>query len=344
MKEKKIILVSLNGLCNKGGVERVSWYLNDILKRNFTEVRLLTRGRLFKGKIGNLVWPFLLSLRLCFIRNKIVIANSWHCFLYPAELSIHHGTMEGALRHSTVGKTAKITAFMEKISARRAKKVLAVSMNCKNELVNFYKINPEKIEVLNNFVDGDIFYPEKNQSANDNKTITVLFAGSLDERKGIAKLIDFSNYIENYKGKYTFKFQIASNTKEQYGNFEGKKNTKIISGLGVEQMPDFYRSGDLLIFPTNYEGFSMVTMEALASGLCVIGSDFAIPEEIVSFEFCRRYDFSDIEKTAEEIISLYEAFHDKKTQIAEETIRSFGKRQYEEKFIEYTRKALAAEN
>ena len=345
MSDKKIILLSLNGIGNKGGVERVSWYLNDILNRNFDKVELITRGRLFKGKIGNLVWPFLLSLKLCFIPNKIVIANSWHCFLYPADLSIHHGTMAGALKYSRLGKTAPITAFMEKVSARKAKKVLAVSLNCKKELETLYHINPGKIEVLNNFVNEELFYPAKSKTKSeeaDSKTIRVLFAGSLDERKGLPKLIDFSNYIENYKGKYTFKFLIASNTKNQYHYFEGKKNTEILSGLGVEQMPDFYRSGDLLIFPTNYEGFSMVTMEALASGLCVIGTAFAIPDEIVNFEFCRRHDFSDPAKTAEEIISLYEAFHDKKDRIAGATIQGFGKNQYEKKFIEYTKNALAA--
>ena len=47
MSEKKIILVSLNGIGNKGGVERVSWYLNDILLRNFDNVQLLTRGCLY---------------------------------------------------------------------------------------------------------------------------------------------------------------------------------------------------------------------------------------------------------------------------------------------------------
>lgn len=345
MGKKKIILVSLNGIGNKGGVERVSWYLNDILIRNFDNVQLMTRGRLFPGKIGNLLWPVLLSLKLCFIRNKIVIANSWHCFLYPAELSIHHGTMEGALRHSTVGKAAKLTAFMEKVSARRAKKVLAVSINCKNELVDFYKINPEKIEVLNNFVNEEIFYPKQDSEAvteqnQSDKTINVIFAGSLDERKGISKLKDFSNYIENYSGDYKLKLIIASNTKAEYHNFEGRKNTKIISGLGIDQMPDFYRSGDILFFPTNYEGFSMVTMEALASGLCVIGTSFAIPEELKDFECCKLHDFSKVEETVSEIISLYEGFHDKKDQIAQKTISGFGKKQYEEKFIEYTKNAL----
>ena len=84
----------------------------------------------------------------------------------------------------------------------------------------------------------------------------------------------------------------------------------------------------------------MVTMEALASGLCVIGTSFAIPEELKDFECCCLHDFSKVEETVSEIISLYEGFHDKKDQIAQKTVSGFGKKQYEEKFIEYTKKAL----
>ena len=343
MDKKKIILVSLNGIGNKGGVERVSWYLNDILTRNFSDVQLMTRGKLFPGKIGNLIWPFILSLKLRFIKNKIVIANSWHCFLYPADLSIHHGTMAGAMMHSKLGKAAPITAYLEKVSAKKAKKVLSVSLNCKQELETLYKINPEKIAVLNNFVDGSVFYPGE-ASATDSRTINVLFAGSLDERKGLPKLIEFSDYIEAYSGEYDIRFTIASNTKDAFHFFEDKNKTKIISGLGVEKMPDFYRTGDVLIFPTNYEGFSMATMEALATGLCVIGTDFAIPEEIKSFEFCKRHDFSDIAETTEEIISLYKTYHNQKKQIAEKTIEGFGKKQYEEKFVSFTKQAMEQNN
>ena len=340
MDEKKIILLSLNGAGNKGGVERVSWYLNDILSRNFSDVQLITRGKAFTGKIGNLLWPLMLSLKLCFIPNKIVIANSWHCFLYPADLSIHHGTMAGAMKYSKLGKAAPLTAFMEKVSARKAKKVLAVSINCKNELEHLYKINPDKIEVLNNFVDENIFFPKTGPATSEGKSINVLFSGSLDQRKGISKLIEFSDYIENYSGQYQLKLTIASNTKEAYHFFEGRKNTKIISGLGVEQMPDFYRAGDILFFPTNYEGFSMATMEALACGLCVIGTEFAIPDEIKDFEFCQRHDFSDVSKTTEEIIRLYETFNNQKKLIAEKTISGFGKKQYEQKFIAFTKESL----
>lgn len=341
--KKKIILVSLLGIGNAGGVERVSYYLKDILDRNFSDVKLLQRGKFSFGKLSNIIWPVLLSLKLRFIKNKIVIANSWNCYLFPADFSIHHGTMKGTLVHVGAGKTAKFIAWMEKVSAKKAKKILSVSENCKTELINYYKINESKIDVLNNFVDENLFYPKKENSSdaeNSSKKITVLFSGALIERKGLSKLKAFSNFIENYSGEYEIELFIASNTKDAYADFQNKNHTKICSGLGIEQMPEFYRKGDILLFPTLYEGFSMSTLEALASGLCVIGTDFAVTKELEDFDFCYKYDFSSAKETVEHCVELFKKYSDKKNMISQKTIEKFGKAGYEKRIVEYVNQSL----
>ena len=142
---KKIYIVSQLGLSNAGGVEKVSYYLNELLKEKY-DVQIITRGKLSFGKLNNLIQPLLISLRLAFLKNKFVIGNSWHCFLYPADISIHHGTSAGIMKYTGEGGLSlKFTAWMEKSSAKRAKNVLAVSENCKKELVELYKIPEEKI-------------------------------------------------------------------------------------------------------------------------------------------------------------------------------------------------------
>ena len=371
-KQTKIIIVSLLGMSNAGGVERVTYCLNEILRSHFDDVQILSRGKISFGKFCNVIWPVLLSLRLFFIKNKIVIANSWNCFLYPADFSIHHGTMKGTSAHVQVGKASRLIAAMEKKSAKKAKKILAVSENCKKELIELYKINESKIEVLNNFVDEKLFFPpsvsassagaesnsgaaekvisESNFVASSEQKINVLFSGALIERKGLSKLKDFSNFIENNNPfsygdgtsskKYTVNLLIASNSKNEYGNFENKNHTKIFSGLDVHQMPDFYRNGDILIFPTLYEGFSMATLEALASGVCVLGSDFAVTTELSDFDFCVKSDFSSSEKTVLECIKLYENFKGRKNEIAEKTVLKFGRAAYEKKLVSYVSESL----
>ena len=50
----KILIVSQLGISNAGGVERVSYYLKEILEQNSYKVELLTRGKFNFGKLSNL--------------------------------------------------------------------------------------------------------------------------------------------------------------------------------------------------------------------------------------------------------------------------------------------------
>ena len=106
---KKIYIVSQLGVGNAGGVEKVSWYLQSLLKEKY-EVSILTRGKLSFGKLNNLIQPVLISLKLWRINfgkadshKAFIIGNSWHCFLYPADISIHHGTSAGIIKYTGEG-------------------------------------------------------------------------------------------------------------------------------------------------------------------------------------------------------------------------------------------------
>ena len=79
--------------------------------------------------------------------------------------------------------------------------------------------------------------------------------------------------------------------------------------MGIAEMPDFYRSGSLLIFPTLYEGFSMAALEAVSSGLCLIGTNFAVSPELQTFDFCHLNDIdAPASQTVKVIRDLYLKF------------------------------------
>ena len=327
----KVILVSLNGDDNSGGVERVVYYLNAILREKYSVSILKRRGK--PGKFDKLIFPLLFSLRLIFKKDAIVISNSWQSFLYPVDFSIHHGTSAGYMKHACIkSKKMALLARMEKISARRAKTVIAVSENCKSELQSFYGIAPEKITVLNNFVDERLFFP---QEVKKNDKTMILFSGRLEERKGLSQLLEFARTIES-TDKYALK--IASNSDDNRALFENLKNTVILSHLDINAMREFYNSGDVLYFPTKYEGFSMATLEALACGIPVIGTAFAIPQEL------RRYNFVHVEESADSknILSLIgqmkQKFADMRPEIHRQITKDFGYGQYRQKLLQITEK------
>lgn len=349
---KKIYIVSQLGVSNAGGVEKVSYYLNELLKEKY-DVEIIKRGKLSFGKLNNLIQPFLISLKLFFKKNKFVIGNSWHCFLYPADISIHHGTSAGIMKYTGEGGFAlKLTAWMEKISARRAKNVLAVSENCKKELVELYKIPEEKVTVINNFVQDEVFYPKKDSSEQKNaapREINVCFSGALCYKKGIDKLLEFSDYIENEilpENQSAIKLNIATNYEKNAAPFLGRKNTTVQIGLTAAQMPDFYRQNDILFFPTRYEGFSMAALEAVSSGLCLAGTNFAVSPELQTFDFCHLNDIdAPAAQTAKVIRELYSKFSSipasARLKIHDEVKEKFGTEQYRKKILSFVDEILS---
>jgi glycosyltransferase involved in cell wall biosynthesis len=218
-------------------------------------------------------------------------------------------------------------AFMEKISARRARTVIAVSENCKKELEALYKIDPKKIVVLNNFVDEKLFFPEERD---DLKTTRILFSGRLEERKGLSKLLELALFLES---KPEYELCMAVNSRINCELFADCKNTRIYYGLDIPGMRKFYSSGDIFYFPTRYEGFSMATLEALASGIPVIGTQFAIPEELRHYDFVRVFEEEDHNRLLEKIGELVQKNKSRRREIFETISRDFGYEQYKDKLF-----------
>ncbi|MBP5401685.1 MAG: glycosyltransferase family 4 protein [Treponema sp.] len=336
MQNRPIYIVSLNGIENAGGVERVSYYFNEILSETYA-TKIISAPLKKAGKLGLLLNPFLISLKLMFIPEKFVLCNSWHAFLCRADISVHHGTTYGINAHlpETVSFGSKLIAWMEKVSAEKAKNVLSVSKNCSKELIENYKINPEKITLLNNFVDDKIFIPEK--KAGTDSVTRILFSGALVDRKGLSELIRLAAYIENKKD---YKLLIATNTGFNTEKFKNLKNTEIKIGLNINQMASFYAQGDVLFFPTRYEGFSMSTLEALSCGIPVAGSSFAVTDELINYKFCKRLDNFNPEKVLEHISELKKNWKDKKDEIHEQIKKEFGKEIYRKKLFDYIQKIM----
>lgn len=332
---KKIFLVSFNGVGKTGGVERVCLYLKQILSLEYN-VQVITLPYIRTPKFRILFGPFVLLIKLFFLSNKFVISNSWQLFPYKSDISIHHGTTAGImnyLENKSIG--LKCIALMEKLSARNAKNVLAVSENCAYELTRFYKISQKKITILQNFVDDSIFYPIINEKRDNH--INVLFVGALCERKGLFELKTFSDFIERQNN---IKLYIACNNSENTELFKNNKNTEISIGLELEQMVDFYRNGDILYFPTKYEGFSMSTLEALSSGCPVIGSNFAITKELEKYEFCKLINNFEPEFVYNEIKQLYKIYKNKRNEIHDEIIREYGKEKYKKRILSYVKEKI----
>lgn len=288
---KKCFMVSYNGLSNSGGVEKVCNYLYEIFNDKIFDVHVVDNnlisstfyGKFYKlifGKIHIVAFSFFSSLYIALQRKKgdIKIAHGFNSPFFKTDYLFVHGTMQGYINETgqTITKGLKILFWLEKKACKNAGVLLSVSQNAINEVKKYYTSRLKKFFIVNNGVDEKVFYPIKGRV--DSGTTTILYCGRLDFGKGVRDILELAKSIE---GTDRYKLLIACNNDNNVDLFQRLSNTTIKVGLSVDKMNEFYNSGDIMFFPSKYEGFEMVTLEALSAGIPVIGNDVGAVSELV---------------------------------------------------------------
>ena len=145
-----------------------------------------------------------------------------------------------------------------------ADKILVASEYVRDTIIND-GIPAEKIVLCPYGVDINRFSPASIER--DNKTFKVLFVGQLTQRKGIKYLLDAFRKIELPNVELILMGAIAGNGEalKQYRDiFTHIRNVPYV------ELPRYYQSADVFVYPSLHEGSALAIYEALASGLPVV--------------------------------------------------------------------------
>jgi glycosyltransferase involved in cell wall biosynthesis len=177
-----------------------------------------------------------------------------------------------------------LNAVLERGAFRRSRVIVAVSEKVKRELIDI-GVPAARITTILNGVDADEFRPGFEDRAPFNlprDAVIGLFAGDLnDSRKNL------DTVLHALAAAPELHLAVA-------GRHEHTRWEQLASEVGVRDrvhfvgfrrdMPQLMRATDLLVFPSRYEPFGLVILEALASGLPVITTRSAGGAEVVSPE------------------------------------------------------------
>lgn len=298
-KPKKALLVFFNGKSNAGGAERMVLYLEKYLisrglKTEIIDEQLLLNtagGKLFK-KIFK-YRHFLKRKPIYMARftsaylwtrkrsSQIIISNGESTPFFPVDFVISQGcyhTMEKA--YGRQSDAFSRIAKLQQRGLKLAKQVITVNKKVWKDLVNVYGIDEAKISLVANRVDTNYFKPLTRQQATYK---TVLYAGRLENGKGLDVIIKLAHIIEQ---REDWRLLIACNNPGNTEFFKGLIHTQIKIGLQLENInQEAYSKADIVIFPSLYESFGMVTIEALAAGVPVIGTPVGIIPEMVEINY-----------------------------------------------------------
>lgn len=162
-----------------------------------------------------------------------------------------------------------ITSFATKQILKLSDSVITLSKASQKQLS---KIGVKSL-IFKYWIDLSLF--KKKSKKHD--PFTVLFVGRLIPKKGIYLIIKLAKNLPQINF-----IIIGDGPLNNYLNRISISNLKFLGAIPNKFLPKEYHKADLLIIPSMYpEGFGRVTMEAVACGLPVVGSNLGgIPEAL----------------------------------------------------------------
>lgn len=166
--------------------------------------------------------------------------------------------------------------------SQKANKVITVSNYSKNDIINKYKVNSEKIKVIYNG-GNEIFKPlseekiKKFQTNNSNRPYFI-YVGSLHKRKNIERMLKaFQEF--NLDNKWDF-IIIGTDMWKGQLNLDGiSNNVKFLGRKSGDELAMLIASSSALVYVSYFEGFGLPIIEGMMSGVPVISSNLtSLPE------------------------------------------------------------------
>lgn len=168
--------------------------------------------------------------------------------------------------------------------------VIVNSNYMKRELQRLFGLPFEKINVAPNGININMFngvekdYEFRRQYALDNEKI-ILFMGRLVYEKGVQHLISaMPKILEGYHDAKLIiagKGGMVEELKAQVNSMRLGNKVYFTGYMDQKQVCKMYKCADVSVFPSTYEPFGIVALEAMLSGTPVVVSDIGGLNEIV---------------------------------------------------------------
>jgi phosphatidylinositol alpha-1,6-mannosyltransferase len=169
-----------------------------------------------------------------------------------------------------------INVIMDAVSGRFADRIIAVSDHTREQLRDVYRFDQDRLVTIPPGIDTDRFRPvDEHHPAVDPSKESILVLSRLDPRKGIDKAIRAFAQLDRPEAELLIAGtgRLESDLRQLATEVGVHESVRFLGFISDDELPSLYSSVDLFVLPSEYEGFGIVFMEAMACGTPVIGTD-----------------------------------------------------------------------
>lgn len=241
----------------------------------------------------------LFALSWCLFRLRVDLYHATH-YVLPAVVPCRtvvtiHDIIHLLYPEFLPNRLAFIYAFrMIRRGVHRGDRILSVSQNTKSDLMRYFRVDGEKIEVVHNGIE-ELFHEQLPEDELNrwlkNLGLTrpyILFVGNPKPHKNLdnvvkayaraLKMNDFPHPLVCVGDKSGIDFKVRQRAEQK-----GISDRIILLGhVAQEALPAIYQGASLFLYPTLYEGFGLPVVEAMASNVPVITSNNSSLKEIAA--------------------------------------------------------------
>ena len=181
----------------------------------------------------------------------------------------------------------KIYAYKFRKACQQADRIIAVSECTKRDIISFFKVPNEKIDVVyqgcdpvfKQVVSADLKEEVRQKYQLPEKYI--LYVGSIEPRKNLLLVAKALKHLQESIpviaiGKRTpYVQQVEAYLKDN----QLENRMTLLNNIPFRELPAFYQMATTFVYPSFFEGFGIPLLEALNSGVPAIGATGSCLEE-----------------------------------------------------------------
>jgi glycosyltransferase involved in cell wall biosynthesis len=180
------------------------------------------------------------------------------------------------------------------VATHRSDRVLTVSEASKRDILRYFRVPENKIDVIYNAIDerfGQPPQPEEIERVRERYQLDgpfILYAGNIKPHKNLERLIEAFHSLRRDGSFDHVRLLIIGDEISKYATLRRAvhrhklhKYVRFFGFVPDETLASLYRLASVFVFPSLYEGFGLPPLEAMASGTPVITSNVSSLPEVV---------------------------------------------------------------